>query len=300
MSIRTKKRGGASQSNRPAGSTDGLTLSPACFEHLRKVIYDASGIHLKEAKRQMVQSRLTSRLRFLGLTDFESYIRHLSADADEMTQMLNRITTNKTYFFREPKHFKYLRDHVLPELTRGVVDSEKRVINAWCAASSTGEEPYSIAMVLHQYFAQRGAWKVRLLASDLDTNVLVTAKAATYPRQALSSLPRAFAQSNVMDDPAGDPDAFTIIPEIRNLVQFRRVNLMGERYPIKSALDFIFCRNVFIYFTREDRDNVVRRFIKLLKPGGYLFLGHSEVLDVKDFGGKIKFVGNTTYQKVDG
>ena len=296
--IRSKQNATDRAPGRTGGTTAALSLSPASFEHLRKVIYDASGIHLKEAKRQMVQSRLTSRLRYLGLSDFESYIQYLSADADEMTQMLNRITTNKTYFFREPKHFKYLRDHVLPEITRGVTNPEQRVLNAWCAASSTGEEPYSIAMVLNQYFAQRGAWKVRLLASDLDTNVLVTAKAATYPRQALTSLPQAFAKNNTLDDPAGDPDAFIISPEVRNLVQFRRVNLMGERYPIKSMLDFIFCRNVFIYFTREDRDNVVRRFIKLLKPGGYLFLGHSEVLDVKDFGGKIKFVGNTTYQKV--
>jgi len=152
--------------------------------------------------------------------------------------------------------------------------------------------------VIHQFFAQHSSWKVRLLASDLDTNVLAAAKSATYPRQVLSSLPKSFAQNYTISDPAGDPDAFAVIPDVCRQVGFRRINLMGERYPIRSTLDFIFCRNVFIYFTREDRDNVVRRFISLLKPGGYMFLGHSEVLDLNDFNGKIKFIGNTTYQKI--
>ncbi|MBI5136607.1 MAG: protein-glutamate O-methyltransferase CheR [Nitrospirae bacterium] len=283
----------------PPRVVDGLQayeLDNKTFDQLRKLIYDISGIHLKDAKLQMVQSRLTSRLRTLGLPGFELYMEHLAAHPEELTHMLNRITTNKTYFFREPKHFDMLRGTVLPELVRRAVGGGLRTVNAWCAASSTGEEPYTLCMELSRFFAQHSGWSVRLLASDLDTNVLAAACAATYPRSALDGLPSGYASAYT--DPApGDADAFVIKPEVARLAQFRQINLMGERYPIRSALDFIFCRNVFIYFTREDRDKVVKRFIQLLKPGGYLFLGHSEVLDLKEFNDQLRFVGNTTYQR---
>jgi chemotaxis protein methyltransferase CheR len=273
-------------------------LSEPLFERLSRIIYDASGIHLKEAKRQMVQSRLTVRLRALNLASFEDYVPFLDGNPTEMTEMLNRITTNKTFFFREPKHFETLRDVILPRIVNSSQHKSDRVIKAWCAASSTGEEPYSIAMVMAQFLAAHPSWSGKLLASDLDTNVLAKAKAATYPKRELSSIPNALGKKYALESTQGSDDAFRICPEIARQVQFRQINLMGGRYPISSKLDFIFCRNVFIYFTREDRDNVVRRFIDLLVPGGTLFLGHSEVLDVNDFNGCIKFVGNTSYQKI--
>jgi len=271
------------------------TLSEKVFQQLTRVIYDASGIHLKEAKRQMVQSRLTSRLRALSMTDFETYLSYLEATPEEMTQMLNRITTNKTYFFREPKHFQTLGDQVLPEIVNQRGHGSGHTIKGWCAASSTGEEPYSIAMVLAKFLSTHPTWQVKLLASDLDTNVLATAKAATYPTRELDGIPDQLAKEYCL---AHGADSFRIAPAVAGSVQFRQINLMGGRYPIKSKLDFIFCRNVFIYFTREDRDKVVRRYIVLLAPGGTLFLGHSEVLDMRDFSNRLKFVGNTTYQKI--
>jgi len=281
-----------------AGAPQMATLSEPLFERLSRIIYDASGIHLKEAKRQMVQSRLTARLRALNLNNFEDYVAVLAEHPGEMTQMLNRITTNKTYFFREPKHFETLRDVVLPSLLNNPKRGGDRVIKGWCAASSTGEEPYSIAMVLAEFMASNPAWSAKLLASDLDTNVLAKARAAAYPKQELPSIPDALRRKYAIDGASDVPNTFRICPEVADRVQFRQINLMGARYPISSKLDFIFCRNVFIYFTREDRDNVVRRFIDLLAPGGTMFLGHSEVLDINDFGGRLKFVGNTSYQKV--
>ena len=273
-----------------------FVLAEDTFERLRTLIYDLSGIHLKDAKRNMVQSRLTQRLRVLELTDFESYMDYLPGHPEELTDLVNRITTNKTYFFREKEHFRILRDTVLP-YAAGVC-GERTPITGWCAASSTGEEPYSIALMVATFLAKNAGSSARLLASDLDTNVLATAKRGIYPASVLSDLPRSFVSNFVVRNPDGEQGTFGLVPEVRNLLQFRRINLMAARFPIRSQLDFIFCRNVFIYFTREDRDNVVRRFIRVLKPGGIMFLGHSEVLDTKDFGGDIEFIGHTTYRKV--
>ncbi|MFQ5509396.1 MAG: CheR family methyltransferase [Leptospirillia bacterium] len=280
------------------GITPEFRLSVQDFEYLRQLIYDLSGIHLKDAKRQMVQSRLTKRLRILEMANFPDYIKYMKQHPEELTDMLNRITTNKTHFFREPKHFQFLQDAALPYILAAKQGLGNRTINGWCAASSTGEEPYTIAMVVQHFLSSHPGWSARLLASDLDTNVLAKASAGTYPKDVIKGIPGHLSKAYTCPVTGSGGSEFTFHNSVRNLLMFRQINLMSERYPIRSALDFIFCRNVFIYFTREDRDQVVKRFIKLLRPGGYLFLGHSEVLDVDVFGGQIEFIGNTTYQKV--
>lgn len=276
----------------------GYKLTRSAFEELRHIIYECSGISLKEPKRQMVQSRLTKRLRHLKIASFDEYITYLFECPDELTNMVNRITTNKTSFFREPQHFRFLQDNLLPNLLAQQQVGSGHSINGWCAASSTGEEPYSIAMVLAQFFRKHPSWQVRLLASDLDTNVLDAARTGIYPHLALGDIQNAMIKAYTENAPEGEEDTFGFTDEIKRHLIFRQINLMDARYPIRTPLDFIFCRNVFIYFTRFDRDAIVERFIKVLKPGGVLFLGHSEVLDMESFGDRLRFVGNTTYQKV--
>ncbi|MDH5527895.1 MAG: protein-glutamate O-methyltransferase CheR [Nitrospirota bacterium] len=282
----------------PLALPAGYRLGRSGFNHLRKVIYDMSGIHLKDAKKQMVQSRLTKRLRILNIGSFNEYIDYLEENPEELTEMINRITTNKTYFFREPKHFEFLESRVLPEcVTRQNRVGDARIINGWCAASSTGEEPYTLAMVVGAFLGNYPAWSARILASDLDTNVLARAVQGIYPKISKQDIPHRYSSPYVVKSPDGAP-TIGFDDYIHSMLQFRQINLMAERYPIRSQLDFIFCRNVFIYFTRQDRDRVVRRMADLLRPGGYLFLGHSEVLDTDEFRGKLRFVTNTTYQKV--
>jgi chemotaxis protein methyltransferase CheR len=270
----------------------GYRLDAREFAHLRHLIQETTGIHLKDAKLQMVQSRLTKRLRVLGLEDFGAYVSYLAEHPEEITDMINRITTNKTHFFRESKHFRFLAEHVLPAAAD--LGGE---IRGWCAASSTGEEPYTIAMVVARFLRSRRDARARLLASDLDTQVLAHARRGAYPRSALADIPRSLANEFTRPEPGDEAASFGFVPEVKDLVRFRAVNLMDARYPIREPLHFIFCRNVFIYFTRDDRDRVVDRFIDLLHPGGHLFVGHSEVLDPERFAGRLRFVGNTTYQR---
>lgn len=272
-------------------------LGRGSFNFLREIIYRASGIHLKDAKRQMVQSRLTKRLRYLRLGSFEEYIEYLEGHPEELTDMVNRITTNKTHFFREPKHFQFLEEQVFPEMVSRVRPGTGFTVNGWCAASSTGEEPYSLALVMTRFFSGQPGWPCRLLASDLDTHVLSVAEKGEYPATLRGDIPKQFS-GYLRKHLGGEGNLFGFSDEVRRIVHFRQINLMAERYPIRTPLDFIFCRNVFIYFTREDRDRIVGRFISLLKTGGYLFLGHSEVLDTESFRDRLRFVGQTTYQKV--
>lgn len=279
----------------------GYRLRRGSFNHLREIIYTMSGIHLKDAKQQMVQSRLTKRLRILGLSSFEQYIAYLGEHPEELTDMINRITTNKTYFFREPRHFSFLEEHALPDcIGRPTSVGERRVINGWCAAASTGEEPYSIAMVVAEFLSRYPSWSARILASDLDTAVLAKGIRGEYPEVALQDIPRRYSGPYTQRNQFRRDGVVSFSDPIREMVHFRQINLMAERYPIRTQLDFIFCRNVFIYFTRQDRDRVVHRMVDLLRPGGYLFLGHSEVLDIDMFRGRLRFLANTTYQKAGG
>ncbi len=277
-----------------AGGKD--ELSSSAFDTLRSIIYDASGIQLNNAKKQMVQARLVVRVRALNLATLDDYVKYVTQNTAELPELVNRITTNKTYFFREPRHFRCLMDTVLPDAIANPAMPGTHTIYGWCAASSTGEEPHTLATVLAHFLTEHHGWKARLLASDLDTQVLETARTGRYPMSALNEIPPNLGRGYTVPTPDGT--SFGFKPDVTRLLSFRQINLMDSKYPIRSKLDFVFCRNVFIYFSREDRDNVVHRFVSLLKPGGYLFLGHSEVLDMTHFRHELKFVGNTTYQKL--
>lgn len=276
-------------SNNPASDDEAFEKQ---FQTVSRIIYDSAGIALTDKKQELVRSRLTRRFRELGLANLGEYVDLVSGPnaKDELPSMIDALTTNKTFFFRESAHFDYLVDTVIPNLPPG--HQELRV---WSAGCSSGEEAYSLAMVLKDTLGRK-AMSFRILATDICAPVLATAKAGVYPNKALDSVPQEYQKRFLrkVQDPASGADAIEVTPELRKSVSFGRLNLMGE-WPMKGPFDCIFCRNVMIYFDKETRNNLVKRYWRLLRPGGYLFIGHSETLGTEDLG--YRFIQPAVYQK---
>jgi chemotaxis protein methyltransferase CheR len=249
-------------------------ISSEEFERFRTLIYEESGITLDEGKQGLITSRLLKRLRALGFSSFSEYYEHVLRDPtrEEFTRMLDLISTNKTDFFREPKHFDFLRDEILPTLVH------EKAVRIWSAACSTGEEPYTIAMTLYDGVSNPAQWNFKILASDLSTRVLATAAAGVYDAERVRDVPMELVRRHFLRGHGASEGRLKIKPHLAAMVQFRRLNLMDERFPIKSPLDVIFCRNVMIYFDRSTQERLVNKFHRYVKPGGYLFIGHSESL----------------------
>jgi chemotaxis protein methyltransferase CheR len=244
----------------------------------------------------MLEARLQKRLRTLGFTTFRQYCEHLFDERDgceEIVHFINAVTTNKTDFFREPQHFTVLTDTILPEY----LDAEGtgRNFRVWSAGCSTGEEPYTIAMVLSEFGALHPGFKFSILATDISTKVLDKAKQAIYDQERVVTVPPALKQKYLMRSRDRDRSLVRIVPELRAAVQFEQVNLMGEDLRLSEPLDVIFCRNVIIYFERHNQELLLRRLSHCLKPGGYLFLGHSET--VHGFDLPLVRVTSTVYRK---
>ncbi|BCA54756.1 Chemotaxis protein methyltransferase CheR [Nitrospira sp. KM1] len=266
-------------------------ISTEEFERFRRLIYDESGISLGEQKRSLLASRLSKRLRDLGFATFSEYYNRLMEDpaSDEFTRMLDLISTNKTDFFREPKHFEFLRDRILPELAKA------KQIRIWSSACSSGEEPYTIAMTLYDSVQNPSEWDFKILASDLSTRVLARAASGVYDEERVRDVPPEVVKRHFLRGRGSSVGNIKIKPHLGQIIRFRRLNLMDDHYPIKSPLDLIFCRNVMIYFDRPTQERLVNKFHRYLKPGGYLFIGHSESLQwVKH---PFKALAPTIYQK---
>jgi chemotaxis protein methyltransferase CheR len=261
------------------------------FERFRSLIYAESGISLSDQKKSLLASRLSKRLRDLGLGTFTDYYDHVMADGtrEEFTRMLDLISTNKTDFFREPKHFDFLRERILPEL-----DDVKK-IRVWSSACSTGEEPYTIAITLIESVQYPAQWDFKILASDLSTRVLAKAAAGTYDDERLRDMPPAVVQRHFLRGRGDSAGMVKVKPHLAEMIKFRRLNLMDDQFPIKSPLDLIFCRNVMIYFDRPTQEKLVNKFHRYLKPGGYLFIGHSESLQWVEH--PFKSIAPTIYRK---
>ena len=235
---------------------------------------------MPNTKQQMLEARLQRRLRRLGMTGFDTYCDYLFSPEGmraELTHMIDVVTTNKTEFFRESPHYDYLTQAVLPQLLEGSKIGRHKVL-IWSAGCSTGEEPYTLAMVLSEFAKACPGFSFNILATDISTTVLEKAQLGVYDIDKISALPlllqrRYFIRGN-------DKNRFCarVIPEIRNNIQFRRLNLLDKEYRIRNQVDIIFCRNVFIYFNRVTQQSVIDKFIERLRPGGYLFLGHTETL----------------------
>lgn len=263
------------------------------FEQVKGLVYRHAGIHLSGSKVNLVYGRLSRRLRALQLHSFRDYLNYLKKHEDsELAEFLNCITTNLTSFFRENHHFEVLRDRVLPELM-----SDSRVgrrLRIWSAGCSTGEEPYSLAMVLREVLTDRADWSAKLLATDLDTRVLEIARAGEYEADRARNvtperLKRFFQRGN-----GANWGKVRVGSELRQLVTFKQLNLI-DRWPMRGPFDLIFCRNVVIYFDLATQSRLFDRFANILRDDGYLFVGHSETL--QKVTNRFELAGQTLYRK---
>lgn len=247
-------------------------LTPAQFTRITQVLHEHAGIRMREGKEGLVRARLTKRLRRLGLSDFDAYLDYVQKDPTrrEFAEMIDALTTNKTSFLREVSHFDFLRDAVFPTLHGPV--------RIWSAGCSSGEEPYTLAMLCNESFPDIATRDVRILATDLSHRVLAQAKGGTYPAENMGDVPAAWLQKywTRKQDAQGRP-VFEADKSLRRLVHFAKLNLM-ERWPMQGPFDAILCRNVMIYFDKATQQQLVQRYWQLLRPGGHLFVGHSESL----------------------
>ena len=263
------------------------------FAALRALVKTHTGIHLSEQKRELVYGRLSRRLRALGLESFRAYRELLErGDGDELVEFCNAITTNLTSFFREAHHFQYLREQVL--VPRAAAAGGARRLRFWSAGCSTGEEPYSLAMTIHEAVGDVRRWDIKVLATDLDTEVLGRAQRGVYEEERVRGLPAARLERFFRHDDSGKSARYAVTQELRDLITFRELNLM-HTLPMKGPLDAIFCRNVIIYFDKETQRQLFARIAQLQRPGDLLFLGHSESLyRVSD---AYALVGKTIYRR---
>jgi len=266
-----------------------FTFSRRDFEEVRKMIYDHAGITLSEGKEDMVYSRLARRLRATGRRSFQEYLALIrGGDHAEWEAFVNSLTTNLTDFFREAHHFEILREFLKTRRDRPIV--------IWSAASSTGEEPYSIAMTAAEALGGANA-PVQILASDLDTNVLRKGEEAIYPIERLNKLSEARQRQFFLRGTGDKAGMARVKPELRDKVRFFRLNLLEPIWSIRQPLDAIFCRNVMIYFDKPTQYAILKKMKPLLKPDGLLFVGHSEALyHATDL---FKLRGQTVYQHAD-
>jgi chemotaxis protein methyltransferase CheR len=242
-------------------------LTPAAFLSIRQLIHSVAGISMSSEKEELVRSRLAARLRELKLQDYEQYLQRIRGDRVELSNMVDVLTTNKTSFFREPQHFKYLIERVFP-----VWRAEGTPRQIWSAGCSTGEEPYTLAMLLREHVP---AVEARILATDLSLRVLRTAKRAHYTAESVAEIPPALRQKYLRQ--TRDDGGFDFLPELTGLVAFARLNLIGP-WSMRGPFDLILCRNVMIYFDEQTRSLLARRFAELLAPDASLFIGHAESL----------------------
>ena len=239
------------------------------FDRIKKMIYKQAGISLSSSKQNMVYSRLAKRLRANNINSFAAYLDYLErGDSEEWEAFTNALTTNLTAFFREQRHFPILQQHVEKR-------KNNQKIQLWCSASSTGEEPYSMAMAMVQAF-KTFTPPVHILATDLDTNVLATAQKGIYPLERLEKLPKDKLKNFFLKGKGYHAGSARVRPELRNLITFRQLNLLDENWPIRGPFDAIFCRNVMIYFDKPTQYNILQKFVPLLASDGLLFAGHSE------------------------
>lgn len=237
------------------------------FDQIRTLIHRHAGITLADGKRSLVYGRLSRRLRALNLDNFSDYIALLSPDSPEWQQFTNSLTTNLTAFFREQHHF--------PVLVRHVRDLSRRPIHIWSAAASTGEEAYSIAIALAGLFKRLDP-PVRILATDLDTEVLATARAGIYPLQRLEPIDHELKRKFFRRGGGKHTGFGKVIPELQQMISFRKLNLLDTEWPMNQQFDAIFCRNVMIYFDKPTQHRLLEKFVAALRPDGLFFAGHSE------------------------
>lgn len=262
------------------------------FKLLSEFIQQNYGIVVKKEKRALITGRLHSLLTDLGMSDFTEYYEYLMKDKSgkSLLVLVDRISTNHTFFMREPDHFYFFRDVILPDLVNRLKDRDLRI---WCAAAATGEEPYTLAMIVRDQLKNMvPAWDSRMLATDISDSALNTARAGIYTKERIDSLPKLWKTIYFKSQNA---ESMVISDEIKKEIIFRRFNLMDEVFPFKKKFHVIFCRNVMIYFDQKTKDILIDKLYDFLEPGGYLLIGHSESIAREST--KFKYVKPAIYRK---
>ncbi len=271
-----------------------FVFTGADFNKIREFVKQETGITLSDAKKNLVYSRLSRRLRQLKMDSFKQYFTLVQQPkSPELIDFINAITTNLTSFFREKHHFDFLTETAIPSILKA--NAETRKVRVWSAGCSTGEEPYSIAITLRNAIPDIDSWDVKILATDLDTNVLAHAERGVYDYERIDGLDGKIVNKWFMRGQGEHAQSVKVSSQLRNMITFRQLNLMGQ-WPIKGPLDFMFCRNVVIYFDKATQRVLFDRYANLLRANGHIFLGHSETMfKVSD---RFKLLGNTIYQRV--
>ncbi|HEY6641036.1 protein-glutamate O-methyltransferase CheR [Povalibacter sp.] len=278
-------------------TSEGVALGPvladAEFDFIRHVVNENAGIVLGPNKRQLVQGRLARRLRELGLPSYEAYCAHVrESGPEELVDLINALTTNVTAFFRENHHFEALASYMIPEALKRNLDSRR--LRIWSAGCSSGEEPYCLAMVLTEVMPPGIRWDTKILATDIDSEVIAFAQRGIYPLDRLEAVPQERLRRCFRKGVGANAGQALVQPDIARLITFRTLNLM-QNWPVSGPFDVIFCRNVMIYFDQPTRERMVSRFAALLAPDGYLCLGHSESIHAGT--APFRLVGKTIYRK---
>jgi chemotaxis protein methyltransferase CheR len=247
------------------------------FHKLSSFIFSGFGIKMPPEKKTMLQCRLQKRLRVLDIPTFKDYIDFVfskEGQEQEVIHMIDVVSTNKTDFFREPDHFDYLRDFVLPEFVNN--QNNQKLLQVWSAGCSSGEEPYTLSIVLNEFFENYPGYDYSILGTDISTQILKQASEAIYKEEKVDVVPLAIKKKYMLRSKDRDKPTVRIVPELRKKVSFSRLNFMDDHYSVTDCFDVIFCRNVLIYFNRETQERVINKLCGKLKNKGYLFLGHSE------------------------
>lgn len=276
------------------------TMTQREFERFSALIYDEAGIKIPQVKKTMLEARLQKRIKAHKMRSFEEYADFVFSPAgqqQELVHLVDVVTTNKTDFFREPQHFDFLVKQVLPYIEQGRdYRSLRTPFKIWSAGCSTGEEPYTMAMVLNEYAQANPGFRFAITASDICTRVLKTAMTAVYPEERVDTIPLALKKKYLLRSKDKDKALVRICRELRQSVSFQRVNLMDDELAITDVQDAIFCRNVLIYFDKPTQTRLMHKFHRRLAPGGFLFLGHSETLNGLDV--PFQSVGSTVYRRL--
>jgi len=275
-----------------------FVLSDKEFEMFRSLIYDSCGISLTLSKKELVKARLTKRLTKTGIdsfTDYYKYVTNVDKSGKELIHLIDNISTNKTDFFREKKHFDFLNEKLLPDMISSKEKSNNRKLRIWCAAASSGEEPYTLAMTVFNHIKPNNGWDVKILATDISTRILQKAIEGTYKMDLLKDIPPRITSSHFSKVSVDKTNYYRAKDHLKDIITFRRFNLMTEKFPFKHPFDFIFCRNVMIYFDPQTQHTLVKKFYDCLPKNGHLFIGHSETLSKND--NDFKYVQPAIYQR---
>jgi chemotaxis protein methyltransferase CheR len=270
------------------------------FKRLSSFIYNNYGIKMPEIKKTMLQSRLHKRLRDLNMKSYKEYVEYLfskEGQQSEVIHMIDMVSTNKTDFFREPVHFDFMNSEALPELLKGEFKAN-RLIKIWSAGCSSGEEPYTIAISLNEFSIMNPGMQFdyNIFATDISTRMLRTAIEAIYKEIRLEMLPLNLKKRYLLRSKDRTNPTVRIIPELRRKITFQRLNFIDNHYNVPDSFDFIFCRNVLIYFDRDTQENVINKLCTKLKPNGYFFLGHSE--SITNFDVPLRQLRPTIFRKI--